>query len=385
MTYNGWETFGEKLGSGAQGQVYKARSPARVAERRSFITKIAERLRQINVSEPYEAVPALAGEFVDLGSPDPSESLGAVKIFDFPLEGSTEYEKTRLRLLSEVRALRAYNHPAILKLLESGADQVPPFIVTEYFPSGTLHSNLPRFKGRAVDALQAFRPLVDAVVAIHEQKAIHRDIKPKNIFVGANGQLVLGDFGIVFFKDAEGRLTETYDRAGSRDWMAPWVNLEHRFALDELNPTLDIFPLGKVLWCMISGRHQLQFWYFDRAARGSMPANNLEALFPDDPAMGVINTLLAKCIVEEEDKCLRTAAQLLVEVDGAIRQIVRIGKKPEKEDAPWLCVVCNKGYYRKPAARWNSPGFADSKGMGTHDKLDVYFCDHCGHFEAFRK
>jgi serine/threonine protein kinase len=47
--------------------------------------------------------------------------------------------------------------------------------------------------------LEAFRALVDGVREIHKQGAIHRDIKTENIFVATSGELVLGDFGIVFF------------------------------------------------------------------------------------------------------------------------------------------------------------------------------------------
>lgn len=388
MIYNGWETFGKALGNGAQGTVYKARNPARVEERKRLLEKIAHRLRQINgMGTPSEEVSALATEILDLGSPDPLESLGALKIFTFPEVDSPEFEKTRSRLQSEIRALQQLKHSAILKFLDgSHMDYyVEQFIVTEYFPDGTLHENLKRFKGHALEALLVFRPLVEAVVAIHQQNAIHRDIKPKNIFVAADGRLVLGDFGIVLFKDIDGRVTETYDRPGSRDWMAPWVNIEHRFELEEMNPTLDIFPLGKVLWCMVSGRHQLPYWDWDRSAEGSIPAYNLEHLFPDDPTMPVINSLLAKCVVREKANCIKTAAELLAQVDKAITQIRGLGLKSE-DAAPWLCMVCKKGYYRKEQSLvWRGEFFVASTGGNATTMTEVYFCDRCGHMEAFRQ
>ncbi len=287
-----------------------------------------------------EEVPKLADEIVSVGSPDDPRGLGALKVFHLPEGDPEEQEKTLARLSFEIGDLQELNHPAILKLLDGSHLAVkPPFIVTGYFPDGTLHENLERFKGRALAALEAFRPLVDAVVALHAKNAIHRDIKPKNIFVGCDGRLVLGDFGIVFFKDAaDERWTGIYDRPGSRDWMAPWVNIEHRFTREEVNPTLDIFSLGKVLWCMISGRHQLQLWYYKKAVQGSRSANNLETLFPDDPAMPIINSLLAKCVVEEETACLKTAAELLTEVDQVISNIRTLGEKPEGSTS-WLCRV----------------------------------------------
>jgi len=87
-----------------------------------------------------------------------------------------------------------------------------------------LDGHLNRYKGRGLDALLAFRPLVEAVALIHKSHAIQRDIKPQNIFVAGDGHLVVGEFGIVLFKNAEGsRMTETYERVGTRDWMARHV------------------------------------------------------------------------------------------------------------------------------------------------------------------
>ena len=62
---------------------------------------------------------------------------------------------------------------------------------------------------------RAFRPLAHAVSTLHKQDMVHRDIKTENIFVATDGRLVLGDFGIVFFKDGHGRVTETYEKVGT--------------------------------------------------------------------------------------------------------------------------------------------------------------------------
>ena len=73
------------------------------------------------------------------------------------------------------------------------------------------------------------------------------------------------------------RLTETYERVGSRDWMAPWANRGRRLA--DIDPTFDLFPLGKLLWAMVSGQRELPYWYWQD------PEHNLERLFLDAPGM----------------------------------------------------------------------------------------------------
>lgn len=194
---------------------------------------------------------------------------------------------------------------------------------------------------------------------------------------------MLGDFGIVIFRSADHRLTETYERVGSRDWMAPWATTQNRLALEEVNPTLDIFPLGKVLWCMVSGRPNLEYWYFDQEAKGSRPANNLERLFPDDPAMLIMNEVLAKCVVQHEEACPKSAIELRTLVNKAIGRVRRFGRRPE-DDSPWACQVCGKGHYAREPLRLLT-NMATARNANTDATLYAYSCSHCGHSELFKR
>jgi serine/threonine protein kinase len=386
LVYGGWETIEPELGKGGQGTVYKARSPERCRERQDSINRIIHELRQLNGVGPQDGakIEELLKRIVDVGSPEDGRHLGALKVFNIPNDDDHERKNALGRLRTEIEALKGLDHPGILKLLGWNYDDT--CIVTEYHPHGTLEHSLDRYRGHALKSLEAFRPLVKAVSAIHEKNAIHRDIKLNNIFVATDGRLVLGDFGIVIFKDAPGgRWTETYERVGSRDWMAPWANTAHRLILADLNPTLDIFPLGKVLWCMVAGRRNLEFWWFKRGAKGDRPTNNLVDLFPDDPGMKAVNEILRQCVVEDEDQCLKSADELLALVDDAIRRINRSGHKPEKNDEPWRCLVCGTGHYGKDPIRGiihlSSPGGrnVDPLSAGLH------VCDKCGHIELFRQ
>lgn len=277
--FDGWEMIEPALGEGGQGTVYKARSPARAKHVRDSLNWIAGVLTSSGGGHPPRDSAGLA-KLIDVGGPDDVKDLGALKVFKIPTDPQ-EQSKAFGRLEREITALKNADQPAVLKLLASNLGE--GFIVTQFHQRGTLAGDITMSKGRALEALLAFRPLVEAVSLIHKGAAIHRDIKPENIFVASDGHLVLGDFGIVLFKDDKGRVTETYERAGSRDWMARWANTQHRLALEEVNATFDIFPLAKVLWCMVSGRPNLDLWYYNRTAKGRRPASNLEELFPWRP------------------------------------------------------------------------------------------------------
>jgi serine/threonine protein kinase len=124
-----------------------------------------------------------------------------------------------------------------------------------------------------------FRLIVEAVAELHNRGYVHRDIKSKNLFIASDGRPVLGDFGIVAFEDdAHTRVTEEFERVGSRDWMAPWAHTGLR--VDDVRPSFDVFPLGKLPWVMISGRPILPSYQTHRRT-----GFELDRIFPDRPGM----------------------------------------------------------------------------------------------------
>lgn len=182
VAYGGWEKIEPKIGGG-QGTVYKARSPEGLARRQQVFARIQHELRQVSRSDDFSKLEELITNIVDYGGLGQSRDLGALKVFDIP-RGEPEESKAVGRLQAEMKALEALRHPAILCLLQGcqPAEQ-DRFMVTEYHPNGTLDRHLAHYEGRALESLEAFKPLVDAVCAIHAENAIHRDIKLPNIFV----------------------------------------------------------------------------------------------------------------------------------------------------------------------------------------------------------
>jgi serine/threonine protein kinase len=377
--HDGWQII-EPLGEGGQGKVYKARSPERVRGIRNSRIEITRELRNIRDLAADEPLPEAVSKYiVDIGGPDPPEQLGALKIFKIPDGNVQEKSKAFARLQAEVKALMDLTHPAILRLLHAphmAAEE--HFIVTEYHSNGTLNQHLARFRGHALESLEAFRPLVEGIVAIHGKGAIHRDIKTQNIFVAADGRLVLGDFGIVFFRDATGtRFTETYgERVGSHYWMAPWAYEPVR--LESVRPSLDIFPLAKVLWSMIAGRDGPPFQ--DYAHRDY----NLEILFAGNPAMPVINGILSKCIVRDEENCLESADEMLKVVDSAMDEIRHAGQRP-KGNNHWPCRVCGKGRYVRDERRTTIQYEQRPGVLAGAFGYSAFICDTCKHCEFFRE
>src|ERR1700688_2950226 len=240
-----WEklTPDKPLGAGGQSTVFLVRRPERRnARKRSFETLM--QLAGQGLNNPQVAQ-RFASASWDMARDDHPSELAALKIFN---PRTTGEEQARLRMRNEIAVLKE-NRAGLLKLLDYDEDE--GWIVTEYCQNGTLEHHLAKYKGNAKLALQAFTPLVKAVAELHKEPVIHRDIKPQNIFIGEDGELLLVDFGVVFLPNEPDRLSFTGESVGPRDFMPPWVFFDDH---PTINQTFDVYMLGKVLWCMVAGK-----------------------------------------------------------------------------------------------------------------------------------
>ena len=293
--------------------------------------------------------------------------MGALKeLLPFE-EGAAEDEEAAIaRMKQELSTLQLVSHSSLVKVLDSNLDQ--KWFVMEYLEGGTLSNRLEAYKGRVVDALRAFRPIVDAVSALHAQMVVHRDIKPDNIFVASDGHLVLADCGLAFKVENQERLTLTWENVGTRDFQPPW---SYGMRLSDVQPAFDVFSLAKVLWAMVSGRPKFPLWYYDR------PEHDLRQMFPEEPAVQYVNEILRKCVVElESETKLHDAGELLKEIDTTILAVSSGCQIPGLK-AKMRCRFCGKGTYRK------SSRHAIAGNLPTEYERNFIKCDHCGHVELF--
>lgn len=99
--------------------------------------------------------------------------------------------------LKEAQTIATLKHPHILRVLECGMDDSTPFLVMEYAPGGTLRKKHPHGSIVPLSTVVAYVKQVTAALQYaHDQQLVHRDVKPENMLVEAQGSIVLGDFGI---------------------------------------------------------------------------------------------------------------------------------------------------------------------------------------------
>ena len=367
--YGKWEVV-KSIGRGGQGKVYLVRDASgtpNTKDRLKTLRHAMAALVGVQEESQYEKFGLQFADEIRRIAGESQAPIGALKeLLPFE-EGTAKDEATALeRMKQELSALESVNHPSLVKVLDSNLDQ--KWFVMEFFEGGTLSGYLGTYEGRVLGALRAFRPVVDAVAALHAKKVVHRDIKPDNIFVASDGHLVLADCGLAFRLENKERLTMTFENVGTRDFQPPW---SYGMRLADVQPAFDVFSLVKVLWAMVSCRPKFPLWYFDR--RG----NDLRQMFPDEPAVDFVHELLRKCVVESEnDIKLRDAGELLGEI-GATIAAVSSGRQLPGRNATMRCQFCGVGTYEK------SESYPIVGNLSTTAERTYYLCDHCGHLASF--
>ena len=368
----------EPLGEGGQSKVYLVRTPERTKQRRRSLEIINSHSPMMTGTK--ESISHHNLEYVeairDYTRPDLPEELGAMK--EFKIRDDEEQSLNRLK--QEIEVLQQ-NRPGLPKLLDSNIDE--RWMVTEFFPNGTLEDHLLEYTGNAALALKAFRSVVATTALLHNENIVHRDIKPANIFIGKEHTFVLGDFGLVYVPSREPRITRLQgETVGAGDFIPPatWRGMGAR--LETVKTDFDVYMLGKVLWCMVAGKPKLDREFWDE------PENDLTKLFPKDPHMHMINLILGRSVVTREEKCCGSANELLLQVDTNLEQIKQGGQLLH-DGIPRICHVCGVGRYSRQVLKdtpsynmrlWDSGASLPATGIG----VEVWECDTCHHIQFFR-
>ncbi len=162
----------------------------------------------------------------------------------------THPEKFIRRFLREAKTLANLSHSNIVKVLDYGEYEGAPYLVMEYISGGALKASL----GKPIpyaEAAALLAPIARALHYAHQQKIVHRDVKPENILINDSGQPMLSDFGIIKLMDVEESqgLTGTGRVVGTPAYMSP-----EQIRGREIDGRSDIYSLGVVFFEMLTGK-----------------------------------------------------------------------------------------------------------------------------------
>jgi len=214
------------------------------------------------------------------------------------------------RFAREGEALRALNHPNIVKMLDAFEDRNEHYLVMEYIGGGSLSDLLakqPQVSIRRV--IQIGIDLADALTRAHRLDIIHRDIKPANVLLREDGTPLLTDFGVARVGDSS--LTAVGEVVGTYAYLSPE-------ALDgeSLDPRSDIWSFGVMLFEMLTGRKPFDEKSYPQLLIAILqkPLPDLEALRPDAPIALV--DLVYRMLERDRDRRIRSVRLVGAELEA---------------------------------------------------------------------
>lgn len=216
-----------------------------------------------------------------------------------------EDERFVARFRREARAAASLSHPNVVAVHDVGAHEGSPFIVMEHIPGHTL-AELVRDGGALPSdrAAEIGEAVARALGAAHAAGIVHRDIKPGNVMVTADGRVKVLDFGIARALRWT-PLTDTPAVQGTAEYMAP-----EYVRGDGADPRSDIYSLGAVLYELLTGRppftgdSPLQVAYKHLEEAPAQP----EAVRPGIPP--ALSAVVMRCLAKHPGDRYRRAEEL---------------------------------------------------------------------------
>jgi eukaryotic-like serine/threonine-protein kinase len=153
------------------------------------------------------------------------------------------------RFEREAKAAASLNYPHIVQVYDLGtATDGTYYIAMEYVPGGTLKDRI--LKEGSMEAAEAARlasQVADALGVAHTRGIVHRDIKPQNVLLAADGDVKVADFGVARAA-SETSLSDSSLVLGTAKYMSP-----EQATGDPVGPESDLYSLGVVLYEMLTG------------------------------------------------------------------------------------------------------------------------------------
>jgi serine/threonine protein kinase/Flp pilus assembly protein TadD len=172
----------------------------------------------------------------------------ALKVINLGQWASKAHLK-RFRL--EAEAAARLEHPGIVPIHDVGERDGSCYFSMKFIEGGQLDEVVRRAPMSVRQAAQLIANVARTVHYAHEHGILHRDIKPGNILLDANGEPHLTDFGLARLVESESSVTQTLDVLGTPSYMAPEQAVGKNAAVS--NAT-DVYGLGAVLYQLLTGQ-----------------------------------------------------------------------------------------------------------------------------------
>jgi tetratricopeptide (TPR) repeat protein len=317
--------------------------------------------------------------------------LGAVyKAFDRELTRVVALKTILAEMAATPTALKRFKHEVVLaqsivhknivRIFDIGEDGDTKFITMDFIEGADLkHLIVERGKLPPLEAAGIIRQVCSGLEAAHAAGVIHRDLKPQNIMIQSDGQVIVMDFGIAGSGQSRGA-TQTGAFLGTPEYMSP-----EQAQTEQVDTRSDIFSLGLIFSEMLTGKLPFQGktmleTMFKRTTESAVAPVEIDPSIPKSA-----NDIVVKCLQTDREQRYQSVTALLEDLEtfdptkkvgAADRARVRLKKAARYRNtataAALVLVALVAGFVLRNR-------FAPAKPVAAHAPMTVVIADFSNH------
>jgi len=247
--------------------------------------------------------------------------LGRTVALKFLPPELTSDPEAKLRFEREARAASKLDHPNICTIHDFGeADDGQMYLAMACYDGESLASKIADGPMPLDDALRIVEQIARGLGKAHSAGIIHRDVKPDNVMITADGVVKILDFGLAKITLAS-KITRSNTTVGTPAYMAP-----EQLRGEDVGPQADIWALGVVLFELLTG--DLPFRGDYHAALSYAILNEQPASIPDQPEIDrIVKRMLRKDPLQRYQSVSELLADLAAKQAPAEHQRLKNGAK----------------------------------------------------------
>lgn len=236
------------------------------------------------------------------------------------------------RFQLEAEAAARLDHPGIVPIYEIGEGAGHCFFSMRLIAGGRLDEVFPRRPAPVRQAAELVARLARTVHFAHQRGILHRDIKPGNVLLDADGQPQLTDFGLAKLVEQDSTVTHSLEVLGTPSFMAPEQAAgDHR----QVATTTDIYGLGAVLYYLLTGTPPFA---------GGTTYETIRLVIETEPRSPAalngqvdrdLETICLKCLEKEPAKRYGSAEAVAAELDRYLRGELILARQVTPAEKIW--------------------------------------------------
>jgi len=228
----------------------------------------------------------------------------AIKVLPYQFSSEELYKEFFQR---EAEIIAALEHDSIVPVYDFGMHGNQPFLVMRYMSGGSLQDRLAENPLEPRELSAIIDRIAEGLDVAHEKNIIHRDVKPPNILFDASGKAYLADFGLAESFEQSTGVEDMF--IGTPAYMSP-----EQVRNEILDARSDIYTLGAVIYCTLSGREPYDKGSSQATAEAHItdPVPNILDLVPDLEASWA--EVISKAMAKDRYQRYATAMDLAQDV-----------------------------------------------------------------------